>query len=413
VNANEKSQGPNDTLRLLRIATVVHDGLLGYHQRRKTEAMMSLSRLNESLDELRQLLRRFQWAQQRSMQAAMTSQIDQAGRQMRILSCQFGEIQHQLDDCQQAPPKLADVLAELTQAEDEFDQAVKFERAAKTLSLTTDRIVLEDLDLGRFEIQMRLDELGRASQGRAYQVIAKEPNPASGNDHVPHPHVSHDTLCEGDAMAAIRSSLVAGRLCDFFTLVRSVLTTYNPDSPYVRLDEWDGTPCYDCGASIGSDDLFFCERCEHDYCESCIGSCRVCGTTSCYECMTRCESCDRMYCEACGGSCDECGESVCKSCLIECSACGSKVCDACLKACKGCNRRLCQSCVTDELCKECAEKQQPTKPEEPVPHEQQEQTQAAPSQRRGSTTGRRRLASRTAATAGTRRAGRPRRRPAA
>jgi sulfur carrier protein ThiS adenylyltransferase len=67
-----------EKIRLLRIATAVHDGLLGFHQRRKAEAMSSVCRLNETLDELRQMQHRFMWAEQRNMQAAMTSQIDQA-----------------------------------------------------------------------------------------------------------------------------------------------------------------------------------------------------------------------------------------------------------------------------------------------------------------------------------------------
>jgi hypothetical protein len=403
--------------RLLRIAGHVHDGLLDYHRRHKAEAISSLSRLNETLDELRQVQRRFQWADQRNMQAAMASQIDQANRQIRILTCQIGEIEHQVDGCQQEAPKLADVLAELTQAEDEFDQAVKFDRKAGTLSLTTDRIVLEDIDLGRFEIRIRLNELGRASQqGRAYSVIAKSPNPANGNDHVSHPHVSHDVLCEGDASLPIRSALIAGRLSDFFQIVRSVLQTYNADSPYVRLDEWDGQACYDCGAVVGTDDLFFCESCERDFCDSCYGSCRVCSASYCHECLNTCASCGMRFCGSseCGGNCEQCGEPLCSKCQIECEACHSQVCDACLKACKGCSRKLCTSCVTDDLCKECAEKQQPIiKPEEPVPHEQQEQIQAAPRRRRGSATTRRRPATATAATAETRTQTRTRRQSAA
>jgi hypothetical protein len=399
VNATERTEHSRNTIRLLRIASAVHDRLVQFHQHRKTEAMSSISRVSETLDELRAVQRRFGWAEQRSMPVALDSQMEQAARQVRILACQLGEIQHVLDNSQQPPPKSADMPAELAQAEEEFDQTVKFDRAADTLSLTTDRIELDGIDLGRFEIQLRLNDLGRANHGHAYQVIAKDPNPASGNDHVTHPHVSHDALCEGDASSAIRNAIAGGRLGDFFTLVRSVLQTYNPDSPYVRLDDWDGTPCYDCGSSIGSDDLSFCERCEHDFCESCIASCRACGTTYCRECLTRCESCERYYCESCAAHCDQCGEAVCTSCLVECAACEQKVCDGCLKACTGCNRRLCVSCVKDDLCKECLDKQQPTPPEEQQPHEQeqpQEPPQAPARRGRRAVTRRRRRPSRAA-----------------
>ena len=63
-------------------------------------------------------------------------------------------------------------------------------------------------------------------------MIALDPHPAALNDAVTHPHVSDERLCTGDAGAAIQAALAAGRVFDFFTLVRSVLVTYNPESPY-------------------------------------------------------------------------------------------------------------------------------------------------------------------------------------
>jgi hypothetical protein len=375
--------------RLIRIAGHVHTSLLNYHWRRKTEAIASLRDIFESLDELKNIQRRFTWVEQRNMPAAMTSQVNEAGRHLRYVLNYAAEGERRLNECNQEPPKLADILAELTQAEDEFEQAVKFDRAAGTLSVTTDHIDLEDIALGRFEIKIRLNDLGCTSARHpAYSVIAKDPNPAGGNDQVTHPHVSHDTLCEGDASVALHKSLLGGRLSDFFTLVRSVLQTYNPDSPYVRLDEWNGVSCHDCGATVDSDNLSFCEYCENDFCESCIGYCHVCDTTRCFNCLTTCHSCERKFCgnSDCGGSCDECGEPTCDSCLTRCK-CGNRVCDSCLKACKDCERKLCTSCVTDDLCKECVEKKEIKPVEEPNNVQKIPPPTAAVHRRRRRTTG--------------------------
>jgi len=135
----------------------------------------------------------------------------------------------------------------------------------------TEPITLEDVYLGPFRIQLELNKdirlssveaLSELYQGGAYHVIALEPNLAATDASVNHPHVSNERLCEGDGYAPIRAALEQGRLCDFFTLVRSILNTYSPDSPYVRLDdgfdkltimrngskipslsrEWDSTP---------------------------------------------------------------------------------------------------------------------------------------------------------------------------
>ena len=149
-------------------------------------------------------------------------------------------------------PKLSLVVEELTQVQQEFGD-LEFNKAEDTISVVTEPITLEDVYLGPFRIQLELNKLSELYQGGAYHVIALEPNLAATDASVTHPHVSNDRLCEGDGYAAIRAALEQGRLCDFFTLVRSILNTYSPDSPYVRLDEWDSTPCYECGYVMNSD----------------------------------------------------------------------------------------------------------------------------------------------------------------
>ncbi len=66
----------------------------------------------------------------------------------------------------------------------------------------------------------------------------------------PIPHVSDETLCEGDGRRAIHAALAAGRLYDFFTIVDRLLNTYASGRAYVDLDNWFGTPCHDCGGNV-------------------------------------------------------------------------------------------------------------------------------------------------------------------
>ena len=55
--------------------------------------------------------------------------------------------------------------------------------------------------------------------------------------------------------------------------IHSVLTTYNASSAYVQLERWHGDECYDCGRDFFAGDGYYCESCEHDYCEDCARSC--------------------------------------------------------------------------------------------------------------------------------------------
>ena len=123
------------------------------------------------------------------------------------------------------PPTLRDVLGDLLQLEEEFEQ-VEVDHKGHKVTVHTEPITLEDVYLGPFKVELDLASLSRAGHAN-YKIIALDPHPASSNDAVTHPHVRDEELCEGEAAAGIRSALRAGRLCDFFILVRSVLQTYN------------------------------------------------------------------------------------------------------------------------------------------------------------------------------------------
>jgi len=215
-----------------------------------------------------------------------------------------------------ALPKLSEIYAELIQIEQEFGE-IKFDPNEKAISVTTETITLEDISFGPFEIKLFIDQINKLYSDAPYRIIALEPNPAGSDDSITHPHVSNEKLCEGDGHVAIRSAIEQGRFCDFFTMAVNILQTYNPDSPYISLDDWEGVSCYDCGCTVSDDGCYYCEYCERDYCPECSTCCQKCDTTICLGCAYECPSCNEPVCQGCTAKCKDCEETFCKDCLTE------------------------------------------------------------------------------------------------
>ena len=213
----------------------------------------------------------------------------------------------------------ADIFRDLVALEEEFDE-MEIELDESAISVTTGNIVLEGLDLGRFQIVLSWNLIG---EPHPYLVKALDPNPAGSDSTVTHPHVRDEALCEGDGQQAVSNALREGRLLDFFILVRQILETYNEDGPFVRLSRWDGVACRDCGYSESDDDASSCEACEADICGDCGSSCRTCSRTICSGCQTCCAGCDETCCERCLKICAGCDEQFCELCLE------IDVCEAC------------------------------------------------------------------------------------
>ena len=154
----------------------------------------------------------------------------------------------------------------------------------------------------------------------SFTVVAVTPNPSYANDNVTHPHVKNNKLCAGEAATPLKRALEQGRLADAFSLIRSVLSTYNPGSPHV-LEEWIGSKCHDCDDSVGEEDLSFCEGCYEDYCSNCISYCAVCDCPRCTNCMVQCPVCHQECCQRClapspsGSDCCTIFKRKCPSCL--------------------------------------------------------------------------------------------------
>lgn len=241
----------------------------------------------------------------------------------------LGQLQAQLqhfvrdltDESRAVFPSQRFLYEELLATREEFE-SFQFDLRANTLSVRTDDILLEEIELGRFRIQ--LDILDLSQEFHCYRVIAQSPNRAASRDDVTHPHVVDDQLCEGDGALSLRMALRNGRLCDFFLIVDRVLQTYNPSSAYVSLHEWDnGTTCECCGDRVPEYARYYCDACEQDTCEECSKSCSHCGSSACDSCIERCPECDKRSCANC------------------------------LTPCRECQRRCCPDCQTDSLCEDC------------------------------------------------------------
>ncbi len=192
-----------------------------------------------------------------------------------------------------------EVYDDLVHLEDEFDE-VRFDRRNQMLTVRTEPIELEGVDLGPFDIALHWSDIGR--EFSAYSVIAVHPVKADGDECVTHPHVRHDALCEGDGKVPIARALQRGELFEFFVLVRQVLRTYDPSSAYQPLDEWFDAKCEecsDCGCCLDEYERNSCDSCSSQICNDCSDVCGICTGVCCQQCSDRCASCEEPVCRGC------------------------------------------------------------------------------------------------------------------
>lgn len=239
----------------------------------------------------------------------------------------------------------SEIFRDLLAIHQEFDE-VTIDLKTHEICATTDRIVLEDIPLGAFQIRLDWQRLGGTRH--PYRVVALDPHPAARNDEVIHPHVQGEQLCEGEGRSAIAAALAECRLLDFFLLVSQVLHTYGRGNAYVELTAWRGVPCDDCGQNVDEDERYVCHHC------------------------------DSTLCDSCAGTCEHCQQSFCTSCLHKCPACGWDYCRSCLRTCPVCRKQFCEDCREGDLCRSCHHQQNQ---EEPEDDSQEDQWQPEPAER--------------------------------
>jgi len=312
--------------KAFRVAVEVQQSIIKMHEACRLERLNRYGRLAEDVETFANLISLCQRALHKKWYLA-------AERiQRRLTSC-VSDLWYALQSSKQVSaqlppvPSLRTLIAELEQLDTELGP-YEFDRGNKRLSIITEDIELEEVVLGPFRIELDLRQMVNGSHDSPYACVATEPNPASGNISTTHPHVTDNRLCEGDGKMPIRRALEQGRICDFFMLVVNILKTYNPESAYIRLDDWSGEQCYDCGDSIHGDDVYYCRNCDYEYCSYCSSYCRICDETCCL---------------GCGG---------------ECAGCGDFVCPRCVAACVECKKKYCVNCLEEQMCPECRERKQ-------------------------------------------------------
>jgi len=154
-------------------------------------------------------------------------------------------------------PAFRTLYEELRGLEQEF-HGVTLDLAETTLTVTTEPIVLNEVVLGRFELRWNWERLRTDD---ALSVVALEPWHPDGRDDLTHPHVMDDRLCVGEDWQALEAALSAGRLSDYFVILRQVLQTYNFDSAYLALSHWSAVTCADCGSEVAERQRRSCEQC--------------------------------------------------------------------------------------------------------------------------------------------------------
>lgn len=301
---------------VFRIANLIYAQVRAQEATRIGNATAEQRRLNSALDRYAALCRQAAKAHARKWLAAAKRLLEQANTALEDLHYEIEARRRQRHDESLPLASPGDVVRDLEQMEAEFHQW-QCDEGTATLSVRTDDIELSGVYLGAFTIQLNLRQLGQSDPQSAFSILAEDPNPAGGRDGVTHPHVKDERLCAGEALVPIGSALQTGRICDFFLLVRSVLQTYNAHSAYVPLDNWNGSPCQDCGHLMDDGEGFCCEYCENNLCDSCISYCRNCNNAGCLSCLETCPACEDRFCPNCMTTCSECKQSCCGGCLTD------------------------------------------------------------------------------------------------
>ena len=264
---------------------------------------------------------------------------------------------------------------ELQQIEENGGKITNITTNSFILQVLTDEITFEyddiEVELGRFNIHIELPS------GR-YCIYPLDENPPCGQSHICHPHVSSNTLCEGDGIPLLKMALKEARILDYVNIIKNILNTYSNETAYVTLYEWYGdTECVECNERVDSENCYSCSCCQNHICEYCFNNdgsrCYSCGADFCssctYEygikciecnnyfcdsCYVTCASCSEPICNECGIRCPECHDDFCSTdCMSECEDCGKALCSGCIKQCDECGKDYCNNCLEDGLCRDC------------------------------------------------------------
>jgi hypothetical protein len=307
---------------LLKAALCLHR-IISQGTRRPSMAEASAETAVDCLRSLERHLKRCRLARRHNWAAAEAAEQRSLADQLRHLYYLTAEAVTR-GQPPKAPmhPTPRDLYQELIQLRDEFSDV---DIQPGVISVVTEPVELEGVHLGTFRIELRTGYLADRKDSNAFNIVALDPHPAAADDSVVHPHVRDGQLCAGEATTPIAYALADGRLCDAFLAVHGVLQHYNPGSPYVRLDEWEGQACADCGCIVNNDGRYWCEDCQQDYCGDCFSCCEICDASCCRGCLEQDRESDRLCCRRCQRRCSSCSRIVDIDSFVE----ETELCPAC------------------------------------------------------------------------------------
>lgn len=287
--------------------------------------------------------------------------------------------------CDELPayPTVQALMKDLAAIEEDFVKWT-YDHANNTLTVRTDTMRLAppsgdfSVTFSGFDIVIDLDALARNIES-PYRITAPKPTypVRSGDSSLIHPHVRNAKLCEGEGVRSVDLFLSRGLFQDLIVLINQILSTYNPESPYLALAYWTedgrepdmadddeedaGAHCDCCGFSTAFDDLAECASCGNGACAECGNWCKVDQRTLCDGCVVRRQRQSSPCCSSAGEAdcllwqnepCRECDTPPCDSDKLECSWDNTVICRDCAAEVVDDPERWCDC---DNLgCEDCA-----------------------------------------------------------
>ena len=193
----------------------------------------------------------------------------------------------------------ATILANLRAMED--DAKMIIDAPCKFQWIMND-VWLEDVMIGSLRVSVNLECFDVEVENLTVNMDEKA--------GYPHPHVARDgRVCWNGYDDEARLWHQSGQFVALRDLIENLLHTYNPNSPYITLEDWeyDGSTCASCGEHCHEDDLSWSESYEGDLCNTCGAWCSHCdcfvhvnGYDSQMEACLNCVSDETSPCEGCG-----------------------------------------------------------------------------------------------------------------
>jgi len=209
------------------------------------------------------------------------------------------------------------------------------------------------------------------SVSNSLMIVGQKFHPTAGSAH---PHVRKDgSCCVGGFATCIQALFAEFDVTGVLQVAQNFCGIINPKSMMVEFPDLKIPPdpnirrCNNCNCSlegVSEDDIYSCNGCGNDICESCevwVACCDMVLGRCCESDPVYCETCSEYVCQEHSRSCEICSMSTCKDCMIKCPTCERFVCESdsdCSDTCDGCKKDYCEQCL-DELddhiyCSSCA-----------------------------------------------------------